>query len=172
MSALVADAKRTDGSRLISAALEVNRKGDQNLIDDPLGAVVDIVSVNEYLGWYVGHPDDCRKATWELAYDKPFFMSETGADAKGGFHDAKETRFSEEYQQWYYEEQIAMFGRFPDNFSGLSPWILADFRSPRRNNPVYQELWNRKGLIDDKGNKKKAFFVLQEYYRKLKATGK
>ena len=55
----------------------------------------------------------------------------------------------------------------PDNFSGISPWILVDFKSPRRNHPKYQEGWNRKGLIDDKGNKKKAFYVLQKYYNEL-----
>ncbi|HEY5689372.1 MAG TPA: beta-glucuronidase, partial [Yeosuana sp.] len=58
--------------------------------------------------------------------------------------------------------------RFPDNFAGLSPWILADFRSPRRNNPDFQEGWNRKGLIDNEGNKKLAFFVLKNYYQELK----
>ncbi|MGA9590942.1 MAG: hypothetical protein WBV11_14025 [Salegentibacter sp.] len=103
----------------------------------------------------------------EVAYDKPLFFSETGAGAKGGFHADKRTRWSEEYQQWYFEETIAMMKRMPDNYSGMSPWILADFRSPRRNNPVYQEGWNRKGLIDNNGNKKKAFFVLKHYYEKL-----
>ena len=49
-----------------------------------------------------------------------------------------------------------MMKRMPSNFSGLSPWILNDFRSPRRNNPTYQDGWNQKGLFDHKGNKKKA----------------
>lgn len=57
-----------------------------------------------------------------------------------------------------------MLDRMPDNFVGISPWILVDFRSPRRNNPVYQDGWNNKGLIDQKGNRKKAFYILKNYY--------
>ncbi len=134
MSTLVKDAKKLDTTRLVSAALEVGYNKGTNYIDDPLGEYTDIVSLNEYLGWYGGLPDACRTARWETKYKKPFFISETGAGAKGGFHDVKEMRFSEEYQNWYYQEQINMFkNRFPDNFAGLSPWILADFRSPRRN---------------------------------------
>lgn len=169
MSTLVKDAKKLDPSRLVSAALEVGYSAGVNYVDDPLGEFTDIVSLNEYLGWYTGLPDACRTAKWETKYKKPFFISETGAGAKGGFHDVKEMRFSEEYQEWYYKEQINMFkNRFPDNFAGLSPWILADFRSPRRNNPDFQEGWNRKGLIDNEGNKKLAFFVLKNYYQELK----
>jgi len=173
MSTLIKRAKQLDNTRLISAALEISHaEGGLNKIDDPLGAFADLVSVNEYLGWYVGLPDICQTAKWETIYDKPLFISETGADAKFGFHADKYTRFSEEYQEWYYEEQIKMFERFPENYSGISPWILADFRSPKRNNTDYQQGWNRKGLIDDKGNKKKAFYVLQAYYNKMEKLQK
>jgi beta-glucuronidase len=48
---------------------------------------------------------------------------------------------------------------------GLSPWILKDFRSPKRLLPHIQDYWNRKGLISDEGRKKKAFYILQEFYR-------
>ncbi|TRZ41596.1 glycoside hydrolase family 2 protein [Robertkochia solimangrovi] len=168
MSTLVKKARSMDATRLISAALEVSYNAGVNYVDDPLGAYTDIVSLNEYLGWYGALPDACQTAKWETKYKKPFFISETGAGAKGGFHDVKEMRFSEEFQEWYYKEQVNMFKtRFPANFSGLSPWILADFRSPRRNNPEYQEGWNRKGLIDDKGNKKLAFYILQDYYKEM-----
>jgi len=170
MSTLVKRAKAADKTRLIAAALEVGYNNGKNHIDDPLGAYTDIVALNEYLGWYSGLPDACRTAQWEVAYDKPFFISETGAEAVAGFHADKLTRFSEEYQEWYYQEQINMFEtRFPDSYSGLSPWLLADFRSPKRNNPEYQELWNRKGVYGEKGEKKKAFYVLQAYYKKVKA---
>ncbi|SMO50133.1 glycoside hydrolase family 2 protein [Gracilimonas mengyeensis] len=169
MSTLVKDTKRMDDTRLVSAALEVGYNEGKNYVDDPLGEYTDIVSLNEYLGWYGGLPDACRTAQWETKYDKPFFISETGAGAQPGFHADKLTRFSEEYQEWYYEEQVDMFkNRFPDNFTGLSPWILTDFRSPRRNHPEYQDGWNRKGLIGNNGEKKKAFYVLQAYYKELK----
>ena len=48
---------------------------------------------------------------------------------------------------------------------GMSPWILKDFRSPRRQHPVYQRGWNRKGLISETGVRKLAFEVLADHYR-------
>ncbi|MFP5439465.1 MAG: glycoside hydrolase family 2 protein [Bacteroidia bacterium] len=168
MSTLAKDAKKADPSRLISAALEVGYNKGVNHVDDPLGQYTDIVALNEYLGWYTGTPDNCQTSKWTVAYDKPFFISETGAEGSFGFHADKTARFSEEYQEWFYKEQIKMFEeRFPDSFSGVSPWILADFRSPKRNNPEYQNGWNTKGLISKDGQKKKAFYVLQDYYRKI-----
>ena len=52
---------------------------------------------------------------------------------------------------------------------GTTPWVLMDFRSPRRTLPNIQDFFNRKGLVSLRGDKKKAFFVMQEFYRK-KAT--
>ncbi|WP_237487865.1 glycoside hydrolase family 2 protein [Hufsiella arboris] len=170
MHNLITEAKRLDQTRMISAALEVNYSAlkSSNVVDDPLGEFVDLVAFNEYLGWYGGLPDKCRTTNWSTIYNKPLFISETGAGAKGGFHADSLTRFSEEFQEWYYKEQISMLKRMPDNFVGISPWVLTDFRSPKRNNPLYQEGWNRKGLYDDKGNKKKAFYILQSYYNEIK----
>ncbi|MGC4104272.1 glycoside hydrolase family 2 protein [Ferruginibacter sp.] len=167
MRELLQTAKKTDSTRLVSAALEVHYNPGENLINDELGKSTDLVSINEYLGWYNGLPDNCRTAQWKTVYDKPLFFSETGAEAKGGFHADSLTRFSEEYQEWYFKEQVAMMKRMPDNYVGFSPWILVDFKSPRRNNPVYQEGWNTKGLIDNHGKKKKAFYILKAYYDEM-----
>jgi beta-glucuronidase len=167
MRDLITTARGLDPTRLVSAALQSHTTNGVNVIDDPLGQYVDMVSVNEYIGWYSGLPNSCRTAKWEVKYDKPLFFSETGAETLGGFHGDSLTRWSEEYQEWYYKEQIEMMKRMPDNFVGLSPWILNDFRSPRRNNPVFQEGWNNKGLVDHSGKKKKAFYVLRDYYKKI-----
>jgi beta-glucuronidase len=173
MHSLLTKARELDNTRMVSAALEVNYSAlnDMNVIDDPLGEFVDLVAFNEYLGWYGGLPDKCRTTNWDTPYQKPLFISETGGDGKGGFHADSLTRFSEEYMEWYYKEQVAMLKRMPAKYVGISPWVLNDFRSPRRNNPLYQEGWNRKGLFDDKGNKKKAFYILKAYYdQKQKET--
>lgn len=50
---------------------------------------------------------------------------------------------------------------------GTCPWILADFRSESRLNPIYQQGWNRKGLLSDKGEKKKAWFIMHNYYQQI-----
>ena len=47
---------------------------------------------------------------------------------------------------------------------GYSPWILKDFRSMMRPLAGIQDFYNRKGLIDENGNKKQAYDVLQEFY--------
>jgi beta-glucuronidase len=172
MHSLITRAKELDNTRMVSAALEVNYSSLKNLnvVDDPLGEFVDLVAFNEYLGWYGGLPDKCRTTNWSTPYNKPLFISETGAEGKSGFHADSLTRFGEEFQEWYFKEQVNMLKRMPDNYVGISPWVLADFRSPKRNNPLYQEGWNRKGFYSDKGVKKKAFYILQAYYKQMEAN--
>ena len=95
-------------------------------------------------------------------------MSEFGGDAKFGLHGTPDQRWTEEYQENIYRQQIAMLKQIPF-LRGISPWILMDFRSPRRTLPEIQDFYNRKGLVSNEGQKKKAFFVLQEYYNGLAA---
>jgi beta-glucuronidase len=101
----------------------------------------------------------------------PLIFSELGAEALAGFHDLSATprKFSEEYQAEYYRQTLAMADRIPF-LRGMSPWILKDFRSPRRQNPLYQQGWNRKGLISETGRRKLAFAVLADYYRRRAAA--
>ena len=168
MSELAKTAKALDQTRLVSAALENHGAGGFQTTEDPLGQYTDIIAINEYIGWYgSGLPNAAQKVKWAMKWDKPLFFSETGAEAVGGYHADSLTRWSEEYQEWFYKEQVAMMKRMPDNYVGMSPWLLNDFRSPRRNNPVYQEGWNNKGMFDQKGNKKKAFYVLKAYYDEM-----
>src|SRR5947199_9060856 len=101
------------------------------MLDAYLCEYLDMVAFNEYLGWYGGLPSDCRKANWGIPYNRPMFIIETGAETLSGYHADSLTRWSEEYQEWYYKEQIAMLKIMPDNFVGISPWILVDFRSPK-----------------------------------------
>ncbi|MBT8182879.1 MAG: beta galactosidase jelly roll domain-containing protein [Eudoraea sp.] len=163
-----------DPTRLISAALEQNTvDGNSNVlaIDDPFAEEVDILSFNQYIGWYVGLPDKARTITWKIDQNKPVFISEFGAGAKFGYHADKETRWSEEYQEYLYEESLNMLDKI-EKLQGFSPWVLKDFRSPRRPLAKIQDGYNRKGLFDEKGNKKKAFFVLKEYYKNKAKTAK
>lgn len=168
MKSLIDTAHELDATRLVSAALEVHYNPQMNTINDPLGAYTDIVSVNEYLGWYGGLPSSCESAQWKTVYDKPLIISETGAGALQGFYADSLTRWSEDYQEWFYKEQVKMLKRMPDNYTGLTPWILVDFRSPKRNNPDYQNGWNRKGLISNNGKKKKHFMYFKNIMSKLK----
>jgi beta-glucuronidase len=164
MRQMVETARRLDSSRLISAALQVHAsEGKKRSIDDPLGAELDVLGLNEYIGWYGGSFQDIDDAAWMTTYDKPLIVTEFGADAKFGLHADLDTRFSEEFQEAVYQHTVKMLDRIPF-LRGASPWILMDFRSPRRLLPGVQDYFNRKGLISDRGEKKKAFFVLQGWY--------
>ena len=159
-----------DPTRLISAALEQSDfEGSATVktIHDPFAEVVDILSFNQYIGWYVGLPDECKKIKWKIDINKPVIISEFGAGAKKGLHGEKTTRWTEEFQEYLYEETLKMIEQI-DQLQGISPWILVDFRSPRRPLPKIQDGWNRKGLISDDGQKKKAFFVMKNYYNNKK----
>ncbi|MFT3737681.1 MAG: glycoside hydrolase family 2 TIM barrel-domain containing protein [Breznakibacter sp.] len=162
---LAKHAKSLDDTRLISMAMEVTRaENGLNRLDDNMNQYVDIVSFNQYLGWYRGTPDDCRIAKWEIPYNKPVFISEFGGSALQGMHGDVNQRFTEEYQEELYIRTLEMLDKI-DGFSGVSPWILKDFRSARRQLPDVQDFFNRKGVISDQGIKKKAFYVLQDFYR-------
>jgi beta-glucuronidase len=167
LKSLVDLARSLDSARLVSAAMEVETDpADDNhkIVEDPFGAYTDLLSFNQYIGWYVGLPDKLPKIRWTLKYEKPVVISEFGADALQGFHADKLTRFSEEYQEDLYTQTLAMLQKIP-SWRGVTPWILCDFRSPRRPLPHVQDGWNRKGLIGENGTKKKAFYVLQKFYR-------
>jgi beta-glucuronidase len=157
------------------------------MLRDPLGEIVDIVGYNEYFGWYYSAflsrvlPVDegtTRRTMLKImndirfrnAFGKPIIISEFGAGAKKGYVSDKGPGmiWSEEYQALVYEKQLDMLRR-NDQVRGMSPWVLKDFRSAMRNLNGIQEIYNRKGLVSEKGEKKKAFFVLQDFYRERAA---
>ena len=169
---LIAYARSLDSGRLISAAMERHYiDATTQMIDDPLGEYLDVLGCNEYVGWYDGLPDKADRLEWKSKYQKPLVMSEFGGDALYGNHGDALTRWTEEYQESIYHHQLNMLKRIPF-LRGTAPWILMDFRSPRRPLPKIQDYWNRKGLISNRGEKKKAFYVMQRYYRELQQTQK
>ncbi len=174
ISSLAARARELDPTRLITAALlvhtEPNGERSTKIVDDPLGASLDVLGTNEYIGWYEQHPETADKTDWRISYQKPLIMSEFGADAKAGLHGGENDRWTEEYQASVFRHQLGMLNRI-DQLRGMSPWILMDFRSPRRPLAGIQDMFNRKGLISDQGVKKQAFFVLQKAYTE-KTIGK
>ena len=164
---LIDHARSLDQTRLLSAAMERHYVDDKTqMIDDPLGEYLDVLGCNEYVGWYDGLPEKADRLEWKSKYQKPLVMSEFGGDARYGNHGDALTRWTEEYQESIYQHQLRMLKRIPF-LRGTAPWILMDFRSPRRPLPKIQDYWNRKGLISDRGEKKKAFYVMQQFYREL-----
>jgi beta-glucuronidase len=166
-----------------SILAQANIPIDSNLnfsisIDDPLGKSVDLISYNEYFGWYyvtffteqmMISEGTLRKLMFEVmpnikissVFNKPIHISEFGAGAKYGNHSNK--IWSEEYQAQLYKHQLEMLSNNPQ-IKGISPWVFKDFRAMLRPLPGIQDFYNRKGLIDESGNKKLAFEVLADFY--------
>ena len=160
--------RHLDPTRLVSAALDrTTRDGDLTTVDDPLGEHLDLLAVNEYEGWYGSrHIDRITDVAWDTPYDKPMIFSEFGAGAKTDHHGPKHERWTEEYQEHFYRQTLTMAEKIPF-LRGTSPWILKDFRSPRRFHGLYQNFWNRKGLVSETGDKKLAFYVLRDWYERM-----
>ena len=174
-AAMADNVRALDPTRLISAALLVKHAKvggeDVTVIDDPLLDKLDVLAVNTYAGWY---GDDTLAALpgikWSLPADRPLILSEFGADALAGYRNDGMKKFTEEFQAEYYRKTLAMADKIP-GLRGMSPWVLKDFQSPRREHPVFQNGWNRKGLLSETGVRKEAFDVLARYYGE-KAAGR
>lgn len=163
-------ARELDSTRLISAAMERHYVDPQTqMIDDPLGQYVDVFGCNEYVGWYDGPPEKADGLVWKSKYQKPVIMTEFGAEAPYGLHGPVSRRWTEEFQEKVYEHQVRMLKKIPF-LRGTSPWLLMDFRSPRRPLPGVQDFYNRKGLISDRGEKKKAYYVMKRFYEEMLAA--
>jgi len=169
-----------DVDKVLNSEIEV-------MLTDRLGEVVDIVGYNEYFGWYysafLSHSLPVNEATirrtmfnimkdirFRNVFGKPMIISEFGAGAKKGYESPQGPGklWSEEYQARVYKYQVDMLDR-NDFVQGMSPWILKDFRSAARELNYIQDIYNRKGLVSEKGEKKQAFSVLQTFYKKKAA---
>ena len=152
------------------------------VLRDQLGSIVDIIGYNEYFGWYPSAflsrklPVDegtTRRTMFRIMKDirfvnvfgKPIVISEFGAGAKKGYDSphGDSSIWTEAYQDQVYKHQINMLDR-NEMVQGMSPWILKDFRSAIRQLNGIQENYNRKGVVSERGEKKRAFFTLRDFY--------
>ncbi len=159
-----------DSTRLITHVINTQEYKDNTFdVQDTLYKYSDIISINEYLGWYVPWQGNASDTKWRLVCpDKPVFISEFGGEALFGSNYGpidEAAYWTEEYQENIYKKQIEMFNTI-ENLCGISPWILFDYRSLGRMHPVYQNGYNRKGLLSEKGEKKKAWYIMNEYYKR------
>ena len=162
MSGLVECAHKEGGNRLVSAACLVD--SEKNVIADRLIEHLDVIGINEYCGWYTPDFEKLPQLMANSRPDKPVIITEFGADALEGHHGTATDKGTEECQAYVYERQIAVL-REIDYIKGMTPWILYDFRCPRRTSFI-QNYYNRKGLCSaDKKYKKPAFYVLQKFYK-------
>lgn len=165
MKSLADCAHENDKTRLVSAACLVDF--GENRIADRLEASLDVIGINEYCGWYNPDFSTLPKVLYNSNPDKPVIITEFGADAMKGYHGTAQDKGTEECQEKIYQQQIEVIKDI-EYIKGMTPWILYDFRCPRRTSHI-QGYYNRKGLLsEDKTYKKPAFYVLQEYYRSIR----
>lgn len=165
---LVSLTHELDDTRLVGAAFD-NMSYDKATstfhLKDKVSEAVDVVGVNKYMGWYNAFPTEPEKIKWDVAANKPLIMTEFGCEALYGQHGSADeaSSWSEEYQEEVYRKNYSMFTNIP-NLRGTSPWVLFDFRSPTRCHPLNQDGWNRKGLVSNKGQRKKAWWIVKKFY--------
>lgn len=161
MKSLAITAKKEDPTRLVSAACLVDNV--QNRIADRLADYLDIIGINEYYGWYVPDFERLPACLKNSNITKPVVISEFGADAYPDYRGTFDDLFTEDMQEDIYKKQIQTLNSI-EYIKGMSPWILYDFRCPRRHNKI-QRGYNLKGLLSrDKKHKKLAYYVMQQFY--------
>jgi beta-glucuronidase len=165
---LIAQVRATDPSRLVTMATDklwYEAASNSVISNDPLCNYLDVVSANKYFGWYAPWEADPETINWNVFPDKPFIYSEFGSESLYGVvgNEDQAWSWSEDHQRKLYEDHVRFFMRIP-NLVGTVPWVLFDFRSPYRMNQRFQQEWNRKGLISENGFRKKAWYVMKNYY--------
>lgn len=161
MSGLAKCAHEADSTRLVSAACLVD--SEKNMIADRLIDFLDIIGINEYCGWYTPDFNKLPQLLENSSPKKPVIITEFGADALPGHHGTVTDKGTEECQAYVYERQIETLRQI-GYIKGMTPWILYDFRCPRRTSYI-QKYYNRKGLCSaDKKYRKPAFEVLRKFY--------
>ena len=161
MSRLAKCAHKEGGNRLVSAACLVN--SEKNIIEDRLADYLDVIGINEYCGWYTPDFEKLPNLLSGSHPNKPVIITEFGADALPGHHGTRMDKGTEECQAYVYERQLEELGKI-DYVKGMTPWILYDFRCPRRTSDL-QNYYNRKGLCgEDKKYRKMAFEILRTFY--------
>ena len=164
MSRLADFARSFDPTRLISAACLVDTVNLK--IEDPLEQHLDVIGVNEYYGWYDPDYKKLLKILERSAPKKPVVISEFGADGAACVYEEGKVRGSEVEQALIYEKQTELF-RMTSYIKGLSPWILYDYRTPKRLG-AYQQGYNIKGLVTaDRKHEKLAFDVMKRFYSEI-----
>jgi beta-glucuronidase len=166
MSSLAMKAKELDPTRLVSAACLLDHV--HHIIDDRLAEYLDVIGANQYYGWYQTDFNNLIKLFENSKPDKPVIITEFGADAKAGHRGTADDKGTEDCQLDIYRKQVQVLEQIP-YVKGISPWILYDFRCPRRLHPITQNYYNTKGLLNaDKTYKKPAFYVMQDFYKKIR----
>jgi len=168
--------KRFDHGRPVTFAIFIAPYPLSPTLDISAG-IADVISVNEYYGWYFNEPEqvggllDAVHRKWP---DKPVIVSEFGAGSVKGLSGGKlypgglgsRRDYSEAYQAHLYEAQFRYILKRPF-VVGTIPWVFADFREEKMPNKPIPNM-DLKGFVTYHREKKKAYDVVKTVYRGIK----
>ena len=163
--------KQLDTTRLYVAAFDLvhfNSEKQRFVMEDSFTSQLDVVAINKYMGWYHPWPVEPKDAIWEVVTDKPLIISEFGGEALYGQSGDENvvSSWSEEYQARLYRDNIRMFDNIPEPAWPYLPGFCSTSVPHSVSTPTNQDGWNRKGLISDQGMRKKAWYLMRDYYMK------
>ena len=132
----------------------------------------DVISCNLYPGWYVDKPvkDYLDEVYGWIEEDgkgkgKPFIVSEIGAGALYGCHNAYHGKWTEEYQAEALTEQVTECLEFPECL-GVYIWQFCDVRVSREWFAGRPREMNNKGIVDEYRRPKAAYERVAEIFKR------
>ena len=158
--------KENGGNRLVTFATDKPK-------DDICLEYCDVISINQYFGWYGGGFGDWdkfiksfRERREALGYShKPVIMSEFGGAALYGYHTFDDVHWTEEYQANMLEYAIEHFHNDP-MFVGFFIWQFCDMRTCLEAGINRARGFNNKGILNEYRKPKAAYFKVKELYHK------
>ncbi len=84
LKTLAANVRTLDSTRLVTAALLVRSEGHDKYVDDPLGEALDVIGMNEYIGWYEQLPQDADTTVWAYCLSETSDRQRVWRRRKGG----------------------------------------------------------------------------------------
>jgi beta-glucuronidase len=143
-----------------------------HVYEDKCLDLFDIVSFNNYPGWYVGGakgiPQELDAILAHLdgsGYaDKPIILSEIGAGGIYGFRDWHRGLWSEEYQAEVIKTVLDYFSNV-ERLNGLTLWQFCDIRASESTDRALRRPkgFNNKGIVDEHRRAKLAYHIVREF---------
>ena len=137
-------------------------------LNSPHNSISDVVSYNNYYGWYDGYMEDngAHMDAFHAAFpDKPYGISEYGVDNMICWHSANPFShdYTEEYACLYHHHMLKEFAQRPYLWA-THMWNMFDFAVDQRNEGGVKGR-NCKGLVTyDRKIKKDAYYIYQAYW--------
>ena len=126
--------------------------------------VLDVLGLNEYLGWYWGRPEDADKLQWKVTLNKPLIVSEFGGGAVYGRHGDTDERWTEEYQENLFRAPVGDGGADAESGGadavGADGFPVSDAHASRSAGLSQSQ----RADFESRRDASCAFYVLQDFY--------